>query len=277
MNRELEIARKAAQAGAETIRSFQKNRSQMGIRSKGYRDLVTDADVAAEKVIVSVIKEAFPEDHILAEESKVEVEFTSGRWWIIDPIDGTTNFAHDFPIFCVSIGFWEAGKAQAGVVLEVNRKEEFYAVKGSGAFCNGERIHVSDRNEMSECIIAAGMPYHTFDEEESYLKLFRTLLHNCLAIRRPGTGAYDLCSVAAGRFDGFYEYGLQPWDVGAAALIVEEAGGVVTNWYGTKEWLFANRMIAGNPAIHPELLSLITEYVPEEVRDGSVKAGQGFA
>lgn len=277
MTKELEIARMAAHAGAETIREFQRNRSLLEIRNKGYRDLVTDADVATEKVIVKVIKEAFPNDLILAEESKEQVEFTNGRWWIIDPIDGTTNFAHDFPIYCVSIGFWEAGQAQVAVVLEVNRNEEFYAVRGGGAFCNERQIHVSERSRMADCIIAAGMPYHTFDEEESYLKLFRTLLHSCLAIRRPGTGAYDLCSVAAGRFDGFYEYGLQPWDVGAAALIVQEAGGVVTNWYGTEDWLFANRMIAGNPNIHPELLSLMEKYVPEDVRSGKVKAGQGFA
>lgn len=277
MTQELEVAQKAAAAGAEIIRSFQKNRSQLGIHNKGYRDLVTDADIATQKVIVSVIKETFPEDGILAEESIEDVQFTDGRWWIIDPIDGTTNFAHDFPIYCVSIGFWERGEAQAGVVLEVNRNEEFTAVRGKGAYCNGERIHVSDRSDLSGCIIAAGMPYHTFDEDESYLKLFRTLLHSCLAIRRPGTGAYDLCSVAAGRFDGFYEYGLQAWDVGAAALIVQEAGGIVTNWYGSDNWLFDNRMIAGNPFIHPELLALIEKYVPEDVRSGKIKAGQGFA
>jgi len=277
MTQELEVARKAAQIGAETIRSFQKNRSQLGIHNKGYRDLVTDADVATQKVIVSVIKEAFPEDGILAEEANEEIQFTDGRWWIIDPIDGTTNFAHDFPIYCVSIGFWEGGEARAGVVLEVNRDEEFIAIKGQGAYCNGERIRVSERSDLSECIIAAGMPYHTFDEEESYLKLFRTLLHSCLAIRRPGTGAYDLCSVAAGRFDGFYEYGLQAWDVGAAALIVQEAGGIVTNWFGKDNWLFDNRMIAGNPSIHLKLLGLIEKHVPEEVRSGKLKATKGFA
>lgn len=153
----------------------------------------------------------------------------------------------------------------AGVVVEVNRHEIFSARRGGGAFLNGERIHVSDARELSQSVIGTGFPYMEFDGMDSYLELFKVVLRLSRSVRRPGAGTYDLCSVAAGWFDGFYEFGLQPWDVAAAALIVEEAGGTVTDWKGSGDWLYAGRMVAGNHAIHQALMDLVARILPRHV------------
>lgn len=264
---ELLAALDAAREGAECVRQYA-SRHDVAIRKKGPRDLVTDADVATEALIIERLLEQFPDDRILGEETAGPGWSPQGRWWIIDPIDGTTNFAHGFPLYCVSVAFWEDGAPVAGVVLEVNRGEEFCALAGHGAWCDGRPIRVSDETELSQAVIGTGFPYTDFRSDEPYLELFKEVLHGCRSVRRPGAGTYDLCSVAAGRFDGFYEYGLQPWDVAAAALIAREAGAVVTDWRGSQEWLFAKRMVAANPAMHRVLMELVERHIPRSVRLG---------
>src|SRR5699024_10483774 len=246
---ELSTAKKAAAEAAEVIRKYQRS-NRFSVSFKGKNDLVTDADIKAEELILSIVKKNFPDDHILAEESSDLSELPDGRTWLIDPIDGTTNFAHGFPIYCVSIALWENGQPQMGLVLEVESNERYTALAGKGAYLNGEPIRVSGLDDPRHALIGTGFPYNDLSLADNYLAFFKMLMENTQGVRRPGAASYDLCCVASGRFDGFYEYSLSPWDVGAAALIVQEAGGIVTDWLGEDNWLFGERIIAGNPAVH---------------------------
>ena len=264
MSKELEIAKVAARDGVRVIKEYRKN--GITIQEKGFHDLVTDADLAAEKAILAVIRENFPDDDILAEESADYNSLSDKRTWIIDPIDGTTNFAHDFPIYCVSVALWEKREPKIGVVIEVNREEEFTATAGGGAFLNGKKIEVSTTSVPRNGFVATGFPYNDLSLVDPYLSLFRVLMEELQGIRRPGAASYDLCNVACGRFDGFYEYSLHIWDMAAAALIIREAGGVVTDWNGEQGWPFGQRVIAGNEHFHAYLLDKIQEYIPEESR-----------
>lgn len=263
---ELEIAKEAAGVAAEIIRDYQTDYN-FEINFKGKNDLVTDADLKAEEKILEIIQETFPDDQVLAEESSEEHVLPVERTWLIDPIDGTTNFAHGFPVFCVSIALWEEQEAKVGLVLEVNRDECFRAVKGSGAYLDEKPIRISNIDEPQYAMIGTGFPYNDMSLVQNYLRIFEWLIHRTQGIRRPGAASYDLCCVAAGRFDGFYEYSLNPWDVGAASLIVQEAGGTVSDWKGGNNWLFGKRIIAGNPEIHTFLLKAIQEHFSEnEIR-----------
>lgn len=264
MHQDLEIALKAAREGVRTINEFQ--RENLNIQQKGFHDLVTDADIAAEKNILRVINDHFPGDEILAEETASHESLTDARTWIVDPIDGTTNFAHQFPVYCVSVGMWENKKPKIAVVIEVNRNEEFTAVAGKGAWLNGKEISVSDTDEPHDGFIGTGFPYNDLSLVEPYLNLFRVLMKELQGIRRPGAATFDLCCVACGRFDGFYEYSLHAWDVAAAALIVQEAGGLVSDWEGEDNWLFGQRIIAANKEIHKYLLERIKEHIPDKSR-----------
>lgn len=268
MNKDLNIALIAARKGVETIKSYQSK--ALNTREKGHHDLVTDADVETEKKILTFIREQCPDDEILAEETEAHEKMSDARIWIVDPIDGTTNFAHDFPVYCVSVALWEDKKPKVGVVIEVNRNEEFTAVAGEGAWLNGEKITVSNTSNARDAFIGTGFPYNDLSVVESYLKLFRHLMEELQGIRRPGAATFDLCCVASGRFDGFFEYSLHAWDVAAAALIVKEAGGVITDWKGGDDWLFGQRIIAGNPEIHQLLLNRVEEFIPIEQREAVV-------
>lgn len=262
---DLSIAKKAAWAAIETINEYKTQ--GINIHQKGSHDLVTDADVAAEKCILEIIKKEYPDDLVLAEESASYSTLTSHRTWIIDPIDGTTNFAHDFPIYCVSIALWVDQQPSVGVVIEVSRNEVFSAIAGEGAWLNGEPISVSSKSNPEQGFVATGFPYNDLSMIDPYLKLLKVFMEKLLGIRRPGSAAYDMCCVACGRFDGFYEYSLHIWDVAAAALIIREAGGVVTDWNGEEGWPFGQRVVGGNTAIHKYLLDNIIEYIPEDVRN----------
>ncbi|MEX2344183.1 MAG: inositol monophosphatase family protein [Balneolaceae bacterium] len=270
MNRDLDIALEAARAGAEKIKSYQNH--ELDVREKGNHDLVTNADIETEQVIVNFLKDHFPDDKILAEESENEDYLSAGRTWIIDPIDGTTNFANNFPVFCVSVALWENKKPKAGVVIEVNRNEEFTAAAGEGAWLNGEKISVSRTENPRNAFVGTGFPYDDLTLINSYLDLLRFLMRELQGIRRPGSACFDLCCVACGRYDGFFEYSLHAWDVAAASLIIEEAGGVLTDWNGDDGWLFGQRMVAGNIHIHDYLLQQIKEFIPEEKRKNIVPA-----
>jgi myo-inositol-1(or 4)-monophosphatase len=256
---DLDAALDAARKGSEVIKRFRKKK--VNIEYKGKHDLVTDADIATEKKIIEVLKCSFPDDEFLAEESSGRGNLPDGRIWIIDPIDGTTNFAYDFPVYCVSVALYENRQPKAGVVIEVNRNEEFSALSGKGAWLNGNPIRVSDLNDPDKALLGTGFPYNDYSLIDEYISLFRSLTGKVQGVRRPGAATYDLCCVAAGRFQGFYEYSLKAWDVAAAALIIREAGGVITDWKGEENWLFGERIIAGNEGVHRFLLDEIQKNI----------------
>ncbi|MDZ7682056.1 MAG: inositol monophosphatase family protein [Fodinibius sp.] len=264
---ELTLAKHAAKSASQIIQQYQRERN-FGVDFKGKNDIVTEADVKAEEKILSIIRDEFPEDHILAEETTRQQSMPEGRTWLVDPIDGTTNFAHGFPVYCVSIGLWENKKPQMGLVLEVSSEEYFTALAGKGAFLNGNPITVSNCSDPGNALVGTGFPYNDLSLADDYIRYFRMLMDSVQGVRRPGAASFDLCCVACGRFDGFYEYSLNPWDVGAAALIVEEAGGKVTDWTGGNDWLFGQRIVAGNPNVHEFLLNEIGNYFEADVRQG---------
>lgn len=264
-NRDLMVAKEAALIGKEVINDFR--RSKLNIREKGFHDLVTDADIEAEKAVLGRIKESFPDDSILAEESASDAALTDERTWIVDPIDGTTNFAHDFPIYCVSVALWEKKRPLVGVVVEVNRGEVFSAVRGEGAWLNDQPIQVANTQAVKNGFISTGFPYNDLSLVDPYLQLLKELMRDLQGIRRPGAASFDLCCVACGRFDAFFEYALNIWDVAAAALIIREAGGIVTDWNGGDNWPFGQRIVAGNQHIHGYLLENIQRMIPEEQRN----------
>lgn len=260
---ELNVAKEAAKSAGKLIQKFQNERN-FTVDFKGKNDLVTEADVEAEKKILSIIEKEYPDDEILAEESAKQDSIPDGRVWLIDPIDGTTNFAHGFPVYCVSIALWKDQEPQMGLVLELSRNEYFTALTGQGAYLNGNPITVSKCENPEDALIGTGFPYNDLSLVDNYLQFFRMLMLSVQGVRRPGAASFDLCCLACGRFDGFYEYSLNPWDVGAAALIVQEAGGKVTDWAGDGHWLFGERIVAGNPDIHNFLLDGIREHFTEE-------------
>jgi myo-inositol-1(or 4)-monophosphatase len=260
---ELNIARTAADSAAEIIQEYQRDNS-FTVDFKAKNDLITEADLKAEEEILSIIKKEFPNDEILAEESAQKDTLPGGRVWLIDPIDGTTNFAHGFPVYCVSIALWDDKEPKMGLVLEVSSEEYFTAIAGKGAFLNGKLISVSKLQNPKHSLIGTGFPYKDLSLVDNYLNYFRFLMHNTHGVRRAGSAAYDLCFLACGRFDGFYEYALNPWDVGAGVLIIKEAGGTVSDWSGGTDWLFGKRIVAGNPTMHKFLLDGIQEHFTEE-------------
>lgn len=266
LHQDLAIAQEAAFGGAEIIRDYMKNRHQLNTELKGRHDLVTRADVEAEQRIIEVLRDRVPNDQILAEESAAEHKLTSARTWIIDPIDGTTNFAHGFPTFCISIALWEDMKPQAGLIYEINTGELYTATKGGGAFLNGQLIHVSDTEKPEEALLGTGFPYRDLELVDPYLQLFKCFMKETHGLRRPGSAAYDLACVATGRFDGFFEYALSPWDVAAGVLLIQEAGGQISDWTGGDEWLFGKRIVCGNAAMSAYMLDRITKHIPEKLR-----------
>lgn len=230
------------------------------ITKKGKFNLVTEIDKASEKAVVGLILKRFPDHSILAEESP---EVTgSGCRWIIDPIDGTTNFAHGFPIVSVSIGFERDGRLEMGGVWDPFRKELFFAERGRGATLNGKRIHVSKAGTLEDSLLATGFPYDRNLSPDGYLAMLRVFLTRIQGIRRGGSAAIDLCYVACGRFDGYYEMKLQPWDKAAGMMIVEEAGGKLTDFSGAPLTLTGLQNLATNGLIHAEMLTALAPFRP---------------
>ena len=246
---------KAAEAGAVVLREF--FRQEYVISNKeGVNNLVTEADHASEKVIFETIKAEFPDHYILSEESG-EIVMDSSYKWIIDPIDGTVNFAHGIPICCVSIGLEQDGEMIMGAVYNPFFNEFYFAQKGYGASLNDKKIQVSDQTEVMKSCLVTGFPYTYLDHPNGPLEVFSRLIRKGVPVRRLGSAAMDLCWVADGRFDGFYEHKLQAWDSAAGFLIVEEAGGRVSDFSGNKYSPYQPRIVASNGKIHDELLSWI--------------------
>lgn len=231
---------------------------QSDIETKALNSLVTYVDKESEKMLVEALQQIIPEASFLTEENTVTP--TQGEWqWIIDPLDGTTNFIHQVPVFGISVGLQHHDEIVVGVVLELNRNELFYASKNNGAFLNGNKISVSQTTKLSDSLIATGFPYYDFDLLENYLSFFKYLMTHTRGIRRLGSAAIDLCFTACGRFDAFFEYSLSPWDVAAGALILQEAGGKLFDFKGGNNWLHGRQILGTNPYISDEILHKIKE------------------
>ncbi len=226
------------------------------------RNYVTDIDLTTEAYLIKGLRRLLPGAGVIAEESKDEAQPDSFEW-VVDPIDGTTNLMHGLPPYCISIALLEHRKPVIGVILEIHANEAFTAWRGGGAYLNGKAIRVSSAAKISESLLCTGFPYDQSDEAyfEQWIQLYSTLARNSHGVRRLGAAAVDLAYVAAGRLDGFYEYNLEPWDVAAGMLMVEEAGGSISNFEGGDEVLFRKEMIATNGALHPALLERIRSYM----------------
>lgn len=227
------------------------------VRKKGAIDLVTEADVRSEAAIIEILSQAFPDHAILAEESGRHVGTSAEHCWIIDPLDGTTNFAHNLPLFCVSIGFAKNDELLAGFVLAPILGEFFMAVKGRGAFCNGTAIRVSDTRSMEDSLLVTGFPYDHQRIFGQLVQRFERCLAKSQGVRRLGSAALDLCYVACGRFDGFWEELLHPWDTAAGVLIAEEAGARTTVFSGAPYSIYNDEIVTTNSLIHDDLLQLL--------------------
>ncbi|UCH09985.1 MAG: inositol monophosphatase [Fidelibacterota bacterium] len=254
----LEVGLAAAREAGELL--VHKFRRLESIQKKGSFDLVTEADLASEQVIVSTLKHAFPDHAIIAEEKDYARESDSPCRWVIDPLDGTTNYVHGLPLFAVSIGYQVDQETVAAVVLNPLQGEEYVAVKGEGTTLNGEPIQVSSVNDLENSLLVTGFPYHRGDEQfDQLFDLYRVIHHRCQGVRRLGAAALDFCFVAAGRIDAFYEANLNPWDVCAGDLICREAGGRTTDWHGSPMPDSGHRVVASNGLVHDELLDILVQ------------------
>ncbi|HSJ68668.1 MAG TPA: inositol monophosphatase family protein [Anditalea sp.] len=249
----LERTKSIAKEAGAFIRKERQSFKVESIEHKGFNDLVSYVDKEAEKIIVDGLRELLPEAGFITEEGTDTVQKDIYNW-IIDPLDGTTNFIHGLPVFSVSIALTERGKLIIGVVYEINLDECFYAISGKGAYCNGKSISVSTAPKLADSLIATGFPYYDFDLISNYLETLRKLMQKSHGIRRLGSAAVDLAYVACGRVDAFFEYNLNSYDVAAGALIVLEAGGQVTDFDGGENFLFGRQILASNSMIHSELL-----------------------
>ncbi len=247
-----DIARRAGKYALDRLRT------EFSVEHKGAINLVTEVDIAAEKMIVSRIRERFPDHSILAEEMNSETRGGTCTW-VIDPLDGTTNYAHGFPFFSVSIGLEIDGRVVLGIVYDPVRDELFTAEKDTGAFCNGERLHVSKTTSLDAGLLATGFPYDIRTSNKNNLDNFCAFALRCQGIRRTGSAALDLCYLAAGRIDGFWESKLNPWDCAAGFLLVSEADGLVTDYSGDPASIYKPEVVASNGGIHQEMLGVLNQ------------------
>lgn len=256
--KECAVAVDAAWSAARLIRVRVGQLHDADIRDKGVSDLVTTVDEASEALLIDRLRAAFPAYDVLAEESGGSAPGgCDGHRWVIDPLDGTTNFAHGLPPFAVSIALQREEEMVLGVVLEVASGQLYTAVRGHGAFCNGVQVRVSRRATLAGSVVATGFPYRTFSHVEPYLDVLRRFMAGTRGVRRFGAASYDLALVASGRFDGFFETGLHAWDVAAGTLLVEEAGGRVTDYAGAGNPAFARQIVASNGVVHDEMLTIV--------------------
>ncbi|HET6372069.1 MAG TPA: inositol monophosphatase family protein [Candidatus Polarisedimenticolia bacterium] len=260
----LDVATAAAQAGGEVIAKAYKTRRPGKLADsmqKGRNDYVTTVDREAEDRIISIIKEVYPGHDIQAEETPA-TDYGSEYRWIIDPLDGTTNFIHGYPMFAVSVGLSYQGRMVAGVVFDPLRNEIFRAQAGEGATLNGKRIQVSEVRALQDALLLTGFPFKAQQHVDKYLAIFKELFRASSGIRRAGAAALDLAYVACGRADGFFEMVLSPWDMAAGAVLVLEAGGMVTDFSGGEDYMSTGHVVAGHPDVVSEMLPKIARQFP---------------
>lgn len=252
----LPTIKKALYAGGEILLSNLGKLTHLDIDTKAKNDFVTKVDKESEECIVGILKEKTPDFDILTEETTPD-EMKSECRWIIDPLDGTTNYIHSFPFFAISIALEEKGNIVLGLVYDPLRKELFSAEKGEGAFLNDRKISVSMRSTLGECFLATGFPFRAHSYIDGYLKIFKEMFLRSSGVRRAGSAVLDLAYTACGRLDGFWEMKLSPWDVAAGSLIIKEAGGKVSDWEGGKGYIFTGNIVGSNSHIHTEMLAII--------------------
>ncbi len=257
----LNTAVKAARAAGALINRASMDLDLLKVNTKAPNDFVTEVDQAAERIIIDTLLAAYPGHGILAEESgSARGAKDSEYLWIIDPLDGTTNFIHGLPVYAVSIALAHRGQVQQAVVYDPTRNDLFFASKGRGAFLNDKRLRVSKRLRLAESLIGTGFPFRKGDNFQRYMQIFESVMQSCAGMRRPGAAALDLCYVAAGYYDGFIETGLSPWDVAAGSLMITEAGGLVGNFTGEADYLYQREVVAGNPKVYAQLVSILAPH-----------------
>ncbi|WP_298830226.1 inositol monophosphatase family protein [uncultured Piscinibacter sp.] len=257
----LNIAIKAARSAGAIINRASLDLDLLKINTKGPNDFVSEVDQAAEQAIIETVLGAYPGHGILAEESgRTHGARDSDYVWIIDPLDGTTNFLHGFPVYAVSIALAFRGQVQQAVVYDPTRNDMFYASKGRGAYLNDKRLRASKRTRLSDSLIGTGFPFRKGDNFKRYVQMFEEVMQHCAGLRRPGAAALDLCYVAAGYYDGFFETGLNPWDIAAGSLIITEAGGLIGNFTGEADYLYQREVVAGNPKVYAQLVQILAPY-----------------
>jgi myo-inositol-1(or 4)-monophosphatase len=245
---------------AQFIRGQLGNVENQQIEIKSLNSLVSFVDKTAEEILVEGCMKILPDAGFITEEETIVKSMDKEWLWIIDPLDGTTNFLHSLPFFSISVALQHKGKTVVGIVCEVNRQEMFYAIKNEGAFLNRRKISCSSNQNLADTLLATGFPYYDFGRRDAYLKLLGELMPKCRGIRRLGSAALDLAYTACGRFDAFFEYSLAPWDVAAGAFIVEEAGGIVCDFSGGNNYLFGKEIFASNTFIEKELLEILKSH-----------------
>jgi myo-inositol-1(or 4)-monophosphatase len=255
----LGIAVRAARRAGAIINRAARDVDLLAVSRKRHADFVTEVDRAAEQAVIEILHRAYPDHAILAEESGATAGQTgdSEYTWIIDPLDGTTNFIHGFPQYAVSIGLQHKGILVQGVIYDPTKNELFTATRGRGAYLNERRIRVSKRTQLDEALIGTGFPFREIENLDEYLGMFREITARTAGVRRAGAAALDIAYVAAGRLDGFWEIGLSPWDMAAGALLVQEAGGLVGDFRGDAGYLGSGRIVCGNPKIFAQLVHII--------------------
>lgn len=262
MHPTLNTAVKAARrAGRIIVQSFDRA-DTLTVGRKGFNDYVSEVDRAAEEEIIDVLRRAYPDHGILAEESGEHGGAPGGDayQWVIDPLDGTTNFLHGFPQCAVSIALRHRGRLEQAVVFDPLRDELFTASAGAGAHLNDRRIRVSRARKLDQSLIGTGFPFRAMDNLDNALRTIRELLPRTSGIRRPGSAALDLAYVACGRFDGFWETGLQPWDMAGGCLLIREAGGLVSDLHNDHQFMDTGNVVAGNPHVQPLLLAVVQKH-----------------
>ncbi|WP_225214065.1 MULTISPECIES: inositol monophosphatase family protein [Comamonas] len=257
----LNVAIKAARAAGALINRAALDVESVRVAQKQVNDFVTEVDKAAERAVIETLLGAYPDHGILGEETGTEFGNKNSDFvWIIDPLDGTTNFIHGFPVYCVSIALSFKGKIEHAVVYDPTRNDLFTATRGRGAFLNERRIRVSKRTQLKDCLVSTGFPFRPGDNFRAYMRMFAEITQRTAGVRRPGAAALDLAYVAAGFTDGFFESGLSIWDVAAGSLLITEAGGLVGNFTGEADFLEQAECLAGNPRAYGQLVGILGKY-----------------
>ena len=263
MHPTLNIAVKAARRAGSIITRASEDIGSLTINNKGFNDFVSEVDLASEKEIIRVLKTAYPDHAFLGEESGLTHQ--ADNIWIIDPLDGTTNFLHGFPQYCISIALEQKGEITQAVIYDPNRNDLFTATKGQGAYLNQRRIRVSNKSKLKDSILGTGFPFRDFQHLPVYLKIFEEVVRGTSGIRRPGSAALDLAYVAAGWFDGFFEINLSKWDIAAGGLLVTEAGGIVSDFSEKEGWIESGNIVATTPKIYEPLIKIIQSHITDNL------------
>ncbi len=272
----LSIAVKAAREAGRIINRASQDVGSVKIQTKTYNDFVSEVDRGAEQAIIDILKDAYPDHGFLGEESG-ESNRDADNIWIIDPLDGTTNFLHSFPQYCISIALQQKGVLTQAVIYDPVHNDLFTATKGRGAFLNDKRIRVTNRSKLQDSLIATGFPFRDFTHLDTYLGMLKDMIKKTTGIRRPGSAALDLAYVAAGWVDGFFEINLSSWDIAAGGLLVQEAGGIVGDFEGNESWLKTGNIVAGNPKVFAQILQTLSPHLTEALKTPKQTSAQTSA